>query len=230
VRDTGSSARPAHPLLRVVALPAWDPLLWAAGGVAVLGILLASFVPPASELAVLFSLALLANGPFSMFLPATVEPMVMVFARLYPWTVVAGVATLSAVLAEYADYRIFTGILMSKRLDRARRSRLARFIVWTFGKSPFLAIVIGALTPVPFWLVRISAVLAGYPVSRYLVGVALGRFPRFLAYAALATVLPVTDAQLAWVGIGLTVVFAAVIWLRGRRQGGRDHPAPAPAV
>lgn len=215
------SGRPVHPLLHEVALSAWDPLLWGSGAVAGLGIVLTSFVPPASELAVLFSLALLANGPFSMFLPATVEPMVMIFARLYPWTVVAGVATLSAVIAEYADYRIFTGILMWDRLERARRSRAARFSIWMFGKSPFLAVVMGALTPLPFWLVRISAVLAGYPISRFLVATAVGRFPRFLAYAALATVLPVTNAQLAWAGIGLTVIFAVTIWLRGRRPAER---------
>lgn len=223
------SRRAFHPLLLEVALPAWDPLLWASGAVAGLGIVLTGFVPPASELAVLFSLALLANGPFSMFLPATVEPMVMVFARLYPWTVVAGIATLSAVVAEYADYRIFTGILMSDRLDRARRSRAARFSVWMFGKSPFLAVVMGALTPLPFWLVRISAVLARYPVSRFLVATAVGRFPRFLAYAALASVLPVTNEQLAWAGIGLTVVFAVAIWLRGRRRPEPAEGGTAPA-
>jgi membrane protein YqaA with SNARE-associated domain len=217
VTDTPRSVREAHPLLRVVALPAWDSLLWASGAVAGLGIVLESFVPPASELAVLFSLALLANGPFSMFLPATVEPMVMVFARLYPWMVVAGVVTVAAVLAEYADYRIFTGILMSGRLEQARRSRTARFVVWMFEKSPFLAVVMGALTPLPFWLVRISAVLSGYPVSRFLVATAVGRFPRFLAYAAIAGVLPVSTAQLGFAGLGLTVVFAVAIGLRGRR-------------
>ena len=215
--DTPPSERAAHPLVRVVADSAWDSLLWASAAIAGVGIVLASFVPPASELAVLFSLALLANGPFSMFLPATVEPMVMVFARLYPWTVVAGITTLSAVVAEYFDYRIFTGILMSKQLERMRESRMARFIVWMFGKSPFLAVVMGALTPLPFWLVRISAVLSGYPVSRFLVATAVGRFPRFLVYAAIAGVLPVTTAQLAGAGVGLTVVFAVAVWLRGRR-------------
>jgi len=63
-------------------------------------------------------------------------------------------------------------------------------------------------------------VLAGYPVSRFLVGTAVGRFPRFLAYAALATVLPATNAQLAGAGVILTVVFAVVIWVRGRRGAG----------
>lgn len=210
--------RGRNPLFLQVAVPAWDPLLWASGGVALLGIVLTHWVPPASELAVLFSLALLANGPFSMFLPAAVEPMVMIFARLYPWTAVAGVATLSAVLAEYADYRIFTGILMSGPLEGARNSPAARLVARTFARSPFLAVVMGALTPVPFWLVRISAVLAEYPVSRFLLGVALGRFPRFVVYAAIGTVLPVTNGQIAWFAVGLTVVFAAVIYLRGRRR------------
>jgi len=207
----------AHPLLKVVAPPEWDGLLRGSGAVAVLGILLTTVVPKATDLAVLFSLTLLANGPFSMFLPAAVEPMVMVFARLHSGVLVAGIVTLAAVLAEYVDYRLFAGVLLSDRLAGARNTRVARLVVWMFEHSPFLAVFLGALTPLPFWLVRISAVLAGYPVSRFLVATALGRFPRFLFYAALGTLLPVDSDLLIAVGVGLTVVFAVVIWVRTRR-------------
>ncbi len=217
VEGASAKRRAPHPLFKVVAPPEWDNLLRGSGAVAVLGILLTTVVPKATDLAVLFSLALLANGPFSMFLPAAVEPMVMVFARLHPGALVAGIVTLAAVLAEYVDYRLFAGILLSDRLAGARNTRTARFVVWLFRHSPFLAVFLGALTPLPFWLVRISAVLAGYPVSRFLVATALGRFPRFLIYAALGMLLPVGSDVLATVGVGLTVVFAVVIWVRNRR-------------
>ena len=214
--------RAPHPLFKVVAPPEWDGLLRGSGAVAVLGILLTTVVPKATDLAVLFSLALLANGPFSMFLPAAVEPMVMVFARLHPGALVAGIVTLAAVLAEYVDYRLFAGVLLSERMGRARDTRTARFIVWLFRQSPFLAVFLGALTPLPFWLVRISAVLAGYPVSRFLVATAIGRFPRFLFYAALGTLLPVDSDLLIAAGVGLTVVFAVVIWVRTRRGSRKE--------
>ena len=217
---------PLRPLLREIAVPAWDRLLWASGAVATLGIVITAWVPPASELAVLFSLALLANGPFSMFLPTAVEPMVMVYARLYSWTLVAGIATLSAVLAEYVDYRLYSGVLLSAPLERVRNTRVTRFVVWLFERSPFWAVVIGALTPLPFWLVRICAVLSRYPMRKFLAGTALGRFPRFLAYAALVSVLPVTTDQIAIVGVALTVVFAIAIWLRSRQAARPAPPVP----
>lgn len=221
-----SLENPRSPLLRMVALPAWDGLLRASGAVAGLGIVLTVVKSPASELAVLFSLALLANGPFSMFLPAAVEPMVMIFARLYPALLVAAVATSSAVLAEYVDYRVFAGILFSGPLERARNTRTARFIVWMFRQSPFLAVFVGALTPLPFWLVRICAVLDSYPLRRFLVATAVGRYPRFVLYALLGTWLPIRNDVLAAGALALTVVFAVVIWVRARRRPG-EQPSQA---
>ncbi|MEK7668671.1 MAG: VTT domain-containing protein, partial [Gemmatimonadota bacterium] len=171
-----------------------------------------------------FALALLADGPLWLFLPAAVEPMVMIFARLYPAVVVAGVATVSAVLAEYVDYRVFAGILLSEPMGRARNTRTARFIVWLFRQSPFLAVFLGALTPLPFWLVRICAVLGGYSIRRFLVATAVGRFPRFVCYALLGTWLPIRNDVLAAGALALTVVFAIVIWVRARRRPSSRAP------
>ena len=212
----GASGAP-HGLLRVVARPEWDGLLRTSGAVAALGIALSTVVPSVSELGVLFSLALLSNGPWSMFLPAAVEPMVMLYARLYPWYVVASVVTVSAVMAEYVDFRLFAGVLLSDWAAWGRRTRMARLAVWMFDRSPFLAVVVGALTPIPFWLVRSAAVLARYPIPRFLVATAVGRFPRFVFYAALGIWLPVGSRLLALAGLGLTVLFALAIWIRRRR-------------
>jgi len=48
---------------REVAGQHWDGILWGCGAVGLAGIVLSSFVPAASELAVLSSLTLFANGP-----------------------------------------------------------------------------------------------------------------------------------------------------------------------
>jgi len=65
-------------LTREVAGRHWDGLLWSCGAVGLLGIVLSSFVPAVSELAVLFSVTLFANGPYGALLPALQEPIVMV--------------------------------------------------------------------------------------------------------------------------------------------------------
>src|SRR2546425_12879399 len=76
-----------------VAPKAWDRLLRVSGAVALAGIFLVSFAPTLGELAVLVSLTLVVNGPYSMFLPTAHEPILMVFGRLYPPLLVAALAT-----------------------------------------------------------------------------------------------------------------------------------------
>ncbi|MDP3773350.1 MAG: hypothetical protein Q8Q85_03700, partial [Gemmatimonadales bacterium] len=104
-------SRPIALACRRIAPAAWDSLLWASGLVALVGILVSSFVPALSELAALFSLALFTNGPYSMFLPVGYEPVLMVFGRVYPPALVAAVGTLGVVAVEYVNYRLYDAAL-----------------------------------------------------------------------------------------------------------------------
>ena len=218
-------------LLRQVAPPEWDGLLWGCGIVSVLAILLSSVVPEASEIGVLFSLTLLVNGPYGAVLPVAQEPIIMVFARLYPPTVVAAVATVSATMVEYVNYRLFDAAVHSKILSSARESRQMRQVVRWFDFQPFGAVAFCALTPVPFVLARIVAVAARYPVARFLAANAVGRYPRFWAYAALGVLIPVSTRSLLLGGAALTLalgVYVAVRRLRGsthtlRATGSRER-------
>jgi len=201
-------------LSRAVADPSWDPLLWTSGGVALLGIMTASFVPLASDLAVFFSLTLLTNGPHSMFLPVGYEPILMVFARLYHPLLIAAIGTAGAVMVEAVNYRLFGAALHSQVLLRARQAEGTQRVVRWFCVRPFFAVFICALTPVPFWLARIAGAIAKYSPRRFLFATALGRFPRNLFYALVATVIPLTSHQILAGGLALTVVLAAVLAAR----------------
>lgn len=207
-------------LLFPVAPAAWNGLLRVSGAVALAGILVSSFVPVVSELAVLFSLTVLTNGPYSMFLPVAFEPVLMVFARVYPAVLVAAIGTAGAVAVEYVNYRLYDAALRSRLMAGMRGSGLVRRLVIWFGRQPFFTVFMAALTPIPFWVARIAGVLDGYSVRRFLVATAMGRFPRFLFYAALGTVLPLTSAQVLAAGAAATVILGAAIALR--RQGGRE--------
>ncbi len=204
-------------LLKPVAHPRWDGLLRGCGVVSLVAALLSTALPAASELGVLFSLTLLANGPYGVLLPAAQEPIIMVFARIYPPILVAAIATVSATSVEYVNYRLFDAAVHSRVLESARRTRWAEQVVRGFELGPFLTVAFCALTPVPFVLARVVAVAAHYSVVRFLLANAAGRFPRFWAYGALGLVVPVSTRVLLLGGAGLTVALGVVIWVKRRR-------------
>ncbi|MBI4419232.1 MAG: VTT domain-containing protein [Gemmatimonadetes bacterium] len=207
-------------LFRPVAPDAWDRLLWASGAVALLGIVLASAVTQASDLAVLFSLTLLTNGPYSIVLPVAYEPVVMVFGRLYPPVLVAALGTLGQIMVEHVNYRVYGAALRSRLFAGMRESRWVRRVVCWFRAQPFFTVFVCALTPIPFWAARICASLDGYPLGRYLAATAAGRFPRLWFYAALGSALPVDTNVLLVGGILVPLPLALAMWLRGRRAEG----------
>lgn len=207
-------------LQQPVAPKAWDRLLRVSGAVALAGIFLVSFAPTLGELAVLVSLTLFVNGPYSMFLPTAHEPILMVFGRLYPPLLVAALATAGTVAAEYVDYRLYVALLSSAPgLRRLPDTRVGRRVGAWFRVQPFLTVVLCALTPVPFWIARILASMTRYPVRRYLAAVALGRFPRQWFYAAVGIFLPLANWQILAIGFAATLVLAVPIVLRQRRSG-----------
>lgn len=186
---------------------------------ALAGILLISFAPTLGELAVLVSLTLFVNGPYSMFLPTAHEPILMVFGRLYPPVLVAALATTGTIAAEYVNYRLYVAMLSAPGLRRLPDTPLGRRVSAWFRVQPFLTVVLCALGPIPFWIARILASMTQYPMRRYLAAVALGRFPRQWFYAAVGLFLPLTNQQLLAIGLGATLLLAIPIVLRQRRAG-----------
>ncbi|MEX0690217.1 MAG: hypothetical protein WD043_00060, partial [Gemmatimonadales bacterium] len=81
------------------------------------------------------------------------------------------------------------------------------------------------------------AVLSDYPVSRYLLATALGRFPRLWVIAALGMTLGLPAWALG-TAIGFSLVFATMLWVIHRRSrpaqplataGPLVPPTPMPA-
>ncbi len=214
-------------LFHPIASPRWDGVLWGCAAVALAAIILSAFVPGTSELAVLFSITLFANGPYGALIPAAQEPILMVFARLYPAVVVAAVATVSATAIEYVNYRLFEAAVHSRVLTGARQSRQMQRVVGWFDAQPFLTVAFCALTPIPFVLARIVAAAARYDAVRFLAANALGRFPRFWAYGALGILIPITTRSLLLGGAALTLVLGAIALYKRYRRGERRQAASA---
>lgn len=183
---------------------------------ALTGIVCGLFVRPASELAMFVSLTLIINGPYSPLLPAGYEPVVMTYGQLYAPLLIAGIGVLGQVAVEFVNYRLYEAALNSSTLRRLRSGPLARWMVAAFTASPFAAVALTALLPLPFWVVRIAAPLSHYPMRAYLVAMSIGRLPRLWFYAALGAIVPLSGTTILLAGLIGGVVLAIPIALRGR--------------
>mgnify|MGYP002813231762 CR=1 FL=1 len=199
--------------LRPVAASQWDGLFRATGLVGIVAILLVEFArtAPVRDLAVFFSLALFVNGPYSPLMPVGFEPILMAYGQIYPPLLVALVGVCGQLLVEVVNYHLYGAAMRSAMMTRARESRLVRRTIAWFEVQPFLTTFVCALTPIPFWVVRIAAPLANYPMGRYLAATALGRLPRLWFYASIGAILPFSGDVILGVGLGATAILAVLI-------------------
>jgi uncharacterized membrane protein YdjX (TVP38/TMEM64 family) len=172
--------------------------------------------PEAASLVWLALVALPANGPLSPILPTAFEPLIMEAAKYQHPLWVAVVSLGSYMYMEYLNWHLYRWVLNRKRLSAFREKRWVKRSMETFGRWPFGTIVIFALTPLPFWVARILAILRKYPLPRFMVATAIGRFPRFLMYAWIGETLRLST--LALVGVAVGGALALILLRLGRRK------------
>jgi uncharacterized membrane protein YdjX (TVP38/TMEM64 family) len=156
------------------------------------------------------------NGPLAPFFPASYEPVLMLYGRLYPPLLVAGLGTAATIYVEYLNYYLYRHLLRSQALDPLRRSRTVNWVAGTFRRSPFLAVWLCSWSPLPYWAVRFLSPFSGYPAGRHLWATLLGRFPRLWFFAALGGWWHIPTRILFAVGAA-SVAAALVVWALKRR-------------
>ena len=157
------------------------------------------------------------NGPVGMFLPATYEPILMMFGTLYPPIVIGLLGILGTLYIEGLNYYLYQRLLHTRAMAPARESAIVRWLTRMFERAPFFTIWMCSWSPLPYWAVRIMAPLAGYPVSRYLLATFLGRFPRLWFFAWLGPALNLSTRTLAFVAGGSIVLFLSIFLFKGKR-------------
>jgi membrane protein YqaA with SNARE-associated domain len=202
---------------RQVLAKSWDQLLYGCGAAALLSLGLWLAVPDLSELSVFAWLMFLTSGPFSTFLPSASEPILMAFGKLYSPLLLAGIGVCAIALVEWLNYRVFGAVLLAKQMDRVRSAGVTRQLMAWFDVLPFATVVIASLTPLPFWLARCCAVITHYPMGRFILATAIGRFPRIWLIATIGALLPVTSATIVTVG-AVIVLAAGVVAVAQRRR------------
>jgi len=161
------------------------------------------------KLVAFFVLALFVQGPLSPLLPTAFEATLLYYARFYPAWVLALVGTAAASLAETINYRLVDWAAELPKVSALKAGKTVRWSIDAFSRAPFWTTAIVIFSPIPDSAVRILAPLSRYPLAKFLVAVACGRFPRLLLIAGFGVLVPL-PTWLLLVGtvalVGLTVV------------------------
>lgn len=207
---------------------AWNAVVRATGVVGLLGIAGVVAWPDSAPLVGFALITIWVNGPLGMFLPATYEPILMLFGALYAPVLVALLGILGTLYVEGINYFLYRRVLETRALQAARSSRLVRSTERLFRLAPFWTVWLCSWSPLPYWVVRIVAPLARYPVPKYLIATFLGRFPRLWFFAALGLRLQVSAGTLAFITLAAMAAFGVVAAVK-MRPGPRGK-AIAPAA
>jgi uncharacterized membrane protein YdjX (TVP38/TMEM64 family) len=223
------AGRLARLLLRRHGNFVWDGVLRSSAVLALAGIAVLEFGSPEAAGLVGFAVVTIwVNGPLGFFMPATYEPILMLFGRVYPPVLIGFLGILGILYVEFLNYHLYRRVLQLQALSPARGSRFVQLTVRLFERAPFFTVWLCAWSPLPYWAVRVVAPLAGYPIRRYLFATFLGRFPRLWFFAALGLYWHVGTPVLSAIALG-TIGLYVLIWVI-RRSGKGNRAAPTPSL
>jgi len=176
----------------------------------------AAFFPAYRQLAA-YGLYVIPAHLLISFLPH--EPWLFFAAKLYAPPVVATAGVLGCLAAITIDYWLI-GWLVNHRFiaPKIGQSKAFQTAERYFGKAPFVLIVVSAFAPVPFYPAKILAIATGYPISRFMVALVIGRFPRFWALAIAGEQVQAPNSVLIWVAVGMLAFGAWRIWAHRRQR------------
>ncbi len=147
------------------------------------------FYPGNVDLVIYFYYITASNS----FLGLPHEPLIIYYGKIYPVYVPVVLAIVPTVLGCALDYIVLTPILDSKYLTKIKESHSYERSTHYFNKQPFWTLVVFALTPVPFYPVRLLSVATKYPFYKYASAVLLGRIPRYALLAVGGSELNIPD-------------------------------------
>lgn len=194
----------------------WDLFLRATGLAALVLIPIPLLFPSTVPLVWLAIVGIPANGPLSPILPTAFDPLIIEIGKYAPAFTVTCVATGIYMYTEFLNWHIYAWVLNWERLDGFRENRWVGWGVDRFATAPITTIIFFAVTPLPFWVARSLAILHRYPLKRFMLATAVGRFPRFFVYAWLGSALSIpTYLIIAVIVLGAVVAIGARI-VRGQ--------------
>ncbi|TFH00129.1 MAG: hypothetical protein E4H13_08235, partial [Calditrichales bacterium] len=188
-------------------------IFWSlAAGLMIFGI--EGMYPEKSELIPFMGYMVLSNS----FLTLPHEPVVLYLGKTFGWIWPVVVAIIPTIIGSYLDYQIFDPLRNIAVMNRLKNKRWYRKIFHYFSLYPFATITVFALTPLPFYTVRILSIFGEYPAGRYVQAALLGRIPRYLFLAAGGKLLNMENKLIIFVALAVFVLYGAGILYRKYRK------------
>jgi uncharacterized membrane protein YdjX (TVP38/TMEM64 family) len=198
---------------------AWDGIVRGSGVVSLAAIPLVLLLPAAGPLVAFMLITIWLNGPLAPFFPASYEPILMIFGRVFPPLLIASLGIVGTLYIEFLNYHLYRRLLKTKTLAPLGESKMAKRIVRWFRVAPFFTVWLCSWSPLPYWSVRFLSPLAGYNVRRHLTATFVGRFPRLWFFAALGMWWSVSTEVLLGVMFGSIALAVSVYAYRVWRSG-----------
>ncbi len=121
--------------------------------------------------------------PGNSFVLLPHEPAVIYAGVIYHPALVAVVGGLATTVASILDHTLFTRMFHLKTVAPIKETRISRLAVRLFSRRPWWTIFIFAITPIPFYPIRVIAPMANYSMVGYVSAVVAGRIPRYYLLA-----------------------------------------------
>jgi ribonucleoside-triphosphate reductase len=146
--------------------------------------------------------------PSHMFIsPFSHEPVLLYFAKYHSAILCAVASLVGCLIAGVWDYWLFIPLMHHPKI----RAKYANFSLYQrsvalFRKTPFGALVLVGLTPIPFYPIKFLSFGEKYPLKRYLLALVVGRTPRYWAIAYLGHMLKLPNWSLIVLALALLLV------------------------
>lgn len=107
------------------------------------------------------------------------EPVIIMYGKILNLWRLSASATLGTMLAAFLDYRFFGPMLNLPFSARYKKSNGYLKAQKWFCRYPFPALALGGFLPLPYYPFKFLAFSTKYPLAKYMIAVATGRFPRY---------------------------------------------------
>lgn len=209
----------------------WSAIVRGTGLITVVALGLSLVWDDAATLAAFVLVTIWVHGPISPFLPVAYEPTLLHFGTLYAPLLIAALGTIGVTYVEFLDYQLMRRLNGTRTYQRIQSHRWFDRSVRLFERRPFFTTWLFAWSPLPFWMIRIVAPASGYPVGRFLLANALGRFPRFWLLAAIGARFRVPPGVLAGVFVVSALLMAlGLLRARDKEQDARGKDKLVEAI
>ncbi len=156
----------------------------------------------------LFFYSIPSNTAISVF---PHEPVLIYYGSFANLWYSALAATGGTMAAGWLDHRVFVPVLNYSKITQYKESRFYRKATDIFMRYPFATLVVTGFTPIPFFPFKFLCFSIHYPMWRYLLALAVSRFPRYYLLAWVGSAFGIPN----WILILSVIVIFALYAIKG---------------